>query len=161
MTMLARLPPRVKPDNVCVRAGVLCSRLHSPQMPILLDFNWMHREILVSAGEASSDRYAALLVEELRRLWPDDTPVEALGDPQRRREPLLAAMHTLELSGDPWAAFVDRLLGLFGGLESTFSGGRVSDWPLGSPTIAVKSPIRKIAVWPSSWKCLSWVVMVA
>jgi lipid-A-disaccharide synthase len=29
------------------------------------------REILVSAGEASSDRYAAMLVEELRRLWPD------------------------------------------------------------------------------------------
>src|SRR5229473_2068921 len=31
----------------------------------------MPRVILVSAGEASSDRYAALLVEELRRLWPD------------------------------------------------------------------------------------------
>jgi lipid-A-disaccharide synthase len=29
------------------------------------------REILVSAGEASSDRYAAMLVEELRRVWPD------------------------------------------------------------------------------------------
>jgi len=31
----------------------------------------MPRQILVSAGEASSDRYAAMLVEELRRLWPD------------------------------------------------------------------------------------------
>lgn len=31
----------------------------------------MPRKVLVSAGEASSDRYAALLVEELRRLWPD------------------------------------------------------------------------------------------
>ena len=31
----------------------------------------MPREILVSAGEASSDRYAAMLVEELRRMWPD------------------------------------------------------------------------------------------
>jgi lipid-A-disaccharide synthase len=31
----------------------------------------MGREILVSAGEASSDRYAAMLVEELRRAWPD------------------------------------------------------------------------------------------
>ena len=31
----------------------------------------MPREILISAGEASSDRYAAMLVEELRRLWPD------------------------------------------------------------------------------------------
>jgi lipid-A-disaccharide synthase len=29
------------------------------------------RQILVSAGEASSDRYAAMLVAELRRLWPD------------------------------------------------------------------------------------------
>jgi lipid-A-disaccharide synthase len=29
------------------------------------------REILISAGEASSDRYAAMLVEELRRVWPD------------------------------------------------------------------------------------------
>lgn len=31
----------------------------------------MPRNILVSAGEASSDLYAALLVEELRRRWPD------------------------------------------------------------------------------------------
>ena len=31
----------------------------------------MPREILISAGEASSDRYAAMLVEELRRVWPD------------------------------------------------------------------------------------------
>src|SRR6516165_7185022 len=31
----------------------------------------MERKILVSAGEASGDLYASLLVEELRRLWPD------------------------------------------------------------------------------------------
>jgi len=31
----------------------------------------MPRNILVSAGEASGDLYAALLVEELRRQWPD------------------------------------------------------------------------------------------
>ncbi|HLK47193.1 MAG TPA: lipid-A-disaccharide synthase [Bryobacteraceae bacterium] len=31
----------------------------------------MHPKILISAGEASGDLYAALLVEELRRLWPD------------------------------------------------------------------------------------------
>jgi lipid-A-disaccharide synthase len=31
----------------------------------------MQPKILVSAGEASGDLYAALLVEELRRLWPD------------------------------------------------------------------------------------------
>jgi lipid-A-disaccharide synthase len=31
----------------------------------------MKPKILVSAGEASGDLYAALLVEELRRLWPD------------------------------------------------------------------------------------------
>src|SRR5580698_3720173 len=31
----------------------------------------MRRRILVSAGEASGDLYAALVVEELRRLWPD------------------------------------------------------------------------------------------
>ncbi len=31
----------------------------------------MPRDILISAGEASGDRYAAMLVEELRRLWPD------------------------------------------------------------------------------------------
>src|ERR1700687_3747039 len=30
----------------------------------------MAPEILVSTGEASSDRYAAMLVEELRRIWP-------------------------------------------------------------------------------------------
>ncbi len=31
----------------------------------------MPRHILISAGEASGDLYAALLVEELRRIWPD------------------------------------------------------------------------------------------
>src|SRR5215467_7902051 len=31
----------------------------------------MGRKILVSAGEASGDLYASLLVEELRHLWPD------------------------------------------------------------------------------------------
>src|SRR6266702_1800562 len=31
----------------------------------------MYRKILVSAGEASGDLYAPLLVEELRRVWPD------------------------------------------------------------------------------------------
>src|SRR6266567_9031860 len=31
----------------------------------------MHRKILVSAGEASGDLYASLLVGELRRIWPD------------------------------------------------------------------------------------------
>ncbi|HWB87277.1 MAG TPA: lipid-A-disaccharide synthase [Bryobacteraceae bacterium] len=31
----------------------------------------MDRKILVSAGEVSGDFYAALVVEELRRLWPD------------------------------------------------------------------------------------------
>ena len=31
----------------------------------------MHSRILVSAGEASGDLYAALVVEELKRLWPD------------------------------------------------------------------------------------------
>jgi len=33
----------------------------------LLDCKWMPRDILISAGEASGDRYAAMLVEELRR----------------------------------------------------------------------------------------------
>src|SRR5580692_8671068 len=31
----------------------------------------MPRDILISAGEASGDRYAAMLVDELRLLWPD------------------------------------------------------------------------------------------
>jgi len=31
----------------------------------------MHRKILVSAGEASGDLYASLVVAELRRAWPD------------------------------------------------------------------------------------------
>ena len=30
----------------------------------------MPRTILISAGEASGDLYAALLTQELRRLWP-------------------------------------------------------------------------------------------
>jgi lipid-A-disaccharide synthase len=31
----------------------------------------MPRDILISAGEASGDRYAAMLVDQLRRAWPD------------------------------------------------------------------------------------------
>jgi lipid-A-disaccharide synthase len=31
----------------------------------------MARKILVSAGEASGDLYASLMVEELRQAWPD------------------------------------------------------------------------------------------
>src|SRR6185295_9907079 len=31
----------------------------------------MPRKILVSAGEASGDLYASLVVQELRRVWPD------------------------------------------------------------------------------------------
>ena len=37
----------------------------------MLDCKWMPRDILISAGEASGDRYAAMLVEELRRSRPD------------------------------------------------------------------------------------------
>jgi len=37
----------------------------------LLEFNQMGRKILVSAGEASGDLYAALVVEELRRTLPE------------------------------------------------------------------------------------------
>ena len=33
--------------------------------------SWMHPKILVSAGEASGDLYASLVVAELRRIWPD------------------------------------------------------------------------------------------
>ena len=44
----------------------------------------MPRNILVSAGEASGDLYASLLVEELRRLWPDAHFFGCTG-PQMRR----------------------------------------------------------------------------
>ena len=37
----------------------------------MLDCKWMPRDILISAGEASGDRYAAMLVEELRRSRPE------------------------------------------------------------------------------------------
>jgi lipid-A-disaccharide synthase len=51
------------------------------------------REILVSAGEASSDRYAAMLVEELRRLWPDARFFGCAGPRMRRAgvEPVIEA----------------------------------------------------------------------
>lgn len=44
----------------------------------------MPRHILVSAGEASGDLYAALLVEELRRLWPDAQYFGCTGPRMRR-----------------------------------------------------------------------------
>src|SRR6266511_2830388 len=39
---------------------------------------------------------------------------------------------------------------------SAVSRGRVSDFPLGSPTRAVKSPTMSTAVCPASWKCRSF-----
>ena len=36
-----------------------------------LNLGLMGRKILVSAGEASGDLYASLVVQELRRIWPD------------------------------------------------------------------------------------------
>lgn len=44
----------------------------------------MPRNILISAGEASGDLYAALLVEELRRLWPDTQFLGCTGPRMRR-----------------------------------------------------------------------------
>ena len=44
----------------------------------------MPRHILVSAGEASGDLYAALLVEELRRIWPDARYFGCTGPRMRR-----------------------------------------------------------------------------
>ncbi|HLY19056.1 MAG TPA: lipid-A-disaccharide synthase [Bryobacteraceae bacterium] len=44
----------------------------------------MPRNILVSAGEASGDLYAALLVDELRRLWPDARYFGCAGPRMRR-----------------------------------------------------------------------------
>src|SRR5580700_6416692 len=44
----------------------------------------MRRRILVSAGEASGDLYASLLVEELRRLWPDAQFFGCTGPHMRR-----------------------------------------------------------------------------
>lgn len=44
----------------------------------------MPRNILVSAGEASGDLYAALLVEELRRTWPDARYFGCTGPRMRR-----------------------------------------------------------------------------
>jgi lipid-A-disaccharide synthase len=42
------------------------------------------RRILVSAGEASGDRYAAMLVEELRSVWPDAEFFGCAGPRMRR-----------------------------------------------------------------------------
>jgi lipid-A-disaccharide synthase len=44
----------------------------------------MHRKILISAGEASGDLYASLVVEELRRIYPDAEFFGCTG-PQLRR----------------------------------------------------------------------------
>ena len=51
------------------------------------------RDILISAGEASGDRYAAMLVEELRQRWPD-THFFGCAGPRMRRvgvEPVIEA----------------------------------------------------------------------
>src|SRR5229473_835739 len=53
----------------------------------------MPRQVLVSAGEASSDRYAAMLVDELRRMWPDARFFGCAGPRMRRAsvEPVIEA----------------------------------------------------------------------
>ena len=53
----------------------------------------MPHDILVSAGEVSSDRYAALLVDELRRAWPDARFFGCAGSRMRRAgvEPVIEA----------------------------------------------------------------------
>ena len=40
---------------------------------------------------------------------------------------------------------------------SRVNGGRVADLPVGSPIMPVKSPIRKMTWWPSSWNWRSLV----
>ena len=44
----------------------------------------MPRRILISAGEASGDVYAALLVDELRHIWPDAQFFGCTGPRMRR-----------------------------------------------------------------------------
>jgi lipid-A-disaccharide synthase len=44
----------------------------------------MARDILISAGEASGDRYAAMLVDELRHRWPDTRFFGCAGPRMRR-----------------------------------------------------------------------------
>ena len=44
----------------------------------------MARDILISAGEASGDRYAAMLVDELHRRWPDTRFFGCAGPRMRR-----------------------------------------------------------------------------
>ena len=44
----------------------------------------MPRDILISAGEASGDRYAAMLVDELRHRWPDTCFFGCAGPRMRR-----------------------------------------------------------------------------
>ncbi|HVP49496.1 MAG TPA: lipid-A-disaccharide synthase [Bryobacteraceae bacterium] len=53
----------------------------------------MPRRILVSAGEASGDRYAAMLVEELRHVWPNAEFYGCAGPRMRRAgvEPVIEA----------------------------------------------------------------------
>jgi len=53
----------------------------------------MPRDILISAGEASGDRYATMLVEELRRRWPDTRFFGCAGPRMRRAgvEPVIEA----------------------------------------------------------------------
>lgn len=72
----------------------------------------------------TADLVDVVPASRLERLWADTTPVDVLGDRERRSEPLLAAMSALGLTGETRDAFVERLLGLFGGLESALSGGQ-------------------------------------
>jgi lipid-A-disaccharide synthase len=57
----------------------------------------MQPKILVSAGEASGDLYAALLVEELRRLWPDAAFFGCTG-PRLRAAGVLTAVDAASLA---------------------------------------------------------------
>lgn len=75
----------------------------------------MPREVLVSAGEASSDLYASLLVEQLRRRWPEARFFGCAGPRMRRAgvEPVIAAENLAVVGLVEVVSHLPRIYGLY------------------------------------------------
>ena len=100
------------------------------------------------AIEGDLDAMRAILNKEIRETTATWTTVERSARSMRKW------WMDLRRDGYPTlvATEVGRLLGYAAYDGSRDNGGLVALFPDGSPIIPVKSPIRKMASWPRSWK---------
>src|SRR5713101_639560 len=83
----------------------------------------MARAVLVSAGEASGDLYAALLVRELRHIWPDATFFGCAG-PRMREAGVEPIVRSEDLAVVGLVEVVSHLPGIYGKYRKLIAAAR-------------------------------------